>query len=136
VFPPDTFERVEELGPYETIEFEVTWEARCRGIHFHANKLSTCQASLRLWYYILNGFCVQIQGEGWLKSRQDIVISGLGWLSVTGSGQCKVRVTVPSGTSVAVRPSLMPYEAQHNTAKFTGGRLVKKGKSSSYGWRA
>eukprot|EP01042_Synura_sphagnicola_P001100 gene1100-1238_t len=95
VFPPDTFERVEELGPYETIEFE-------------------------------------IQGEGWLKSRQDIVISGLGWLSVTGSGQCKVRVTVPSGTSVAVRPSLMPYEAQHNTAKFTGGRLVKKGKSSSY----
>ena len=67
-------------------------------------------------------------------------IEGLGWVAVTGSGHCRVRVTVPTGTNVGLRPSLMPFEAAHSTAKFTGGRISKKSKrpgaQKGYGWRA
>lgn len=80
-----------------------------------------------------------VEGEGWKQSKYDIVIAGLGWVSVTGSGMATLKVTVPVGTSVAMRPSLLPFEASHSTAKFTGGRLLKtsgKSKGSAYGWRA
>lgn len=53
VYPPSTPERLAELGPFESHEFE-------------------------------------IQGEGWKTSCVDIVISGLGWISVTGALNCKV----------------------------------------------
>ena len=54
---------------------------------------------------------------------------------------CKIKVTVPEGTNVGLRPPLLPYEASHSTAKFTGGRIAKRSKkggdgSKSYGWRA
>jgi hypothetical protein len=87
---------------------------------------------------MLNMF-LQIQGDGWKKGAADIVIAGLGWIMITGSGLARVKVTVPVGTSVAIRSALMPFEATYTTAKFTGGKLLKKsGRSSSndYGWRA
>lgn len=103
VGPPATPERLAELGPFETIDMEVT-------------------------------------GDGWRKSETDIVIAGLGWVSVTGPGRCVVRLTVPKGTNVGLRPSLLPYEASHSTASFSGGRLMKKSRKSGankgYGWRA
>lgn len=55
IYPPNSIERFQELGPWEPREFE-------------------------------------IQGEGWKTSCVDIVISGLGWISVTGAQNCKVRV--------------------------------------------
>lgn len=81
----------------------------------------------------------EIEGDGWKHSISDIVIAGLGWVAITGSGRCKVRVTVPVGTGVTLRPSLLPFEASHSTAKFTGGRIEKKSRKSgskTYGWRA
>lgn len=68
----------------------------------------------------------------------DIVIPGLGWIAVTGVGSVKVRVTAPQATEVTLRPALLPYEAKHTTARFTGGRLEKKSRKQekSYGWRA
>jgi ribosome biogenesis GTPase A len=80
-----------------------------------------------------------VEGDSWKHSLTDIVIAGLGWIAVTGTGKCKVKVTVPTGTGVTLRSSLMPFEASHSTAKFTGGRIEKKSKrsgSKSYGWRA
>lgn len=81
-----------------------------------------------------------IHGIGWDKSCNDLVIAGLGWISITGAGSCRVRVTVPEGTVTALRPPLLPFEAKFTTAKFTGGRLLKKsrkpGTGSSSGWRA
>lgn len=70
---------------------------------------------------------MQITGEGWKKSSYDIVIAGLGWVSVTGPGTATVRITVPEGTSVGLRPSLLPYEAPLTTVKFSGGRMMRKG---------
>eukprot|EP01035_Chromulina_nebulosa_P019313 gene19313-25175_t len=105
IYPPDSLERLKELGPPTYHEFS-------------------------------------IEGESWKKSTTDIVISGLGWITVTGPGIAKVKVGVPKQTSVSTRPALLPYEATYTTAKFTGGRLLKKSKkpgaagSNSYGWRA
>ena len=67
-------------------------------------------------------------------------LNGSGWVTITGAGRCQVKVTVPHDVEVALRPALLPYEASHSTAKFTGGRLTKKsrkpGDAPSYGWRA
>lgn len=103
VTPPDSPERMAELGPYETTEFT-------------------------------------IHGDSWKKASADVVIAGLGWVSITGTGPCRVRVSVPSQTGVQVREPLLPFEARFTTAKFTGGKLMKKsskpGKKKQYGWRA
>jgi ribosome biogenesis GTPase A len=102
--PPATPERLAEIGPMESREFEV-------------------------W------------GRGWKTAASDLVIAGLGWVSVTGSGMCRIRVTAPAGTSISQRDALLPYEASHSTAKFTGGKILKKSRkqgsgAQGYGWRA
>ena len=75
-----------------------------------------------------NSFDFYINGEGWRQSCCDIVLGGLGWVSVTGAGPCTVRVTTPKGTLVTQRRPLLPYEAHSSSAKFSGGRIVKKSK--------
>jgi hypothetical protein len=81
---------------------------------------------------------IKVEGQSWLQSSADVVISGLGWVSVTGTGHAKLRVTVPKGTLVKLRDAILPFEARSTTATFSGGRIVKKAtkKGSSYGWRA
>mmetsp|Transcript_20334 Transcript_20334/g.45212 ORF Transcript_20334/g.45212 Transcript_20334/m.45212 type:complete len:280 (+) Transcript_20334:779-1618(+) len=69
---------------------------------------------------------LEIEGDSWRRSCYDIVIAGLGWVAITGPGIARVRVTVPEGTAVGVRPSLLPFEAPHTTVRFTGGRLARK----------
>ena len=91
IYPPLSFSRIEEIGPYEDIEFV-------------------------------------IEGKGWKSSSADIVIAGLGWISVTGAGLCKVKISVPVGTCVSIRPALMPFEALHSRAIFTGGKVSKRGR--------
>lgn len=54
------------------------------------------------------------------------MIAGLGWVSITGPGKAVIRVTVPEGTHVSLRAPLLPFEAKSTTAKFTGGRFIKK----------
>ena len=72
-----------------------------------------------------------VDGEGWKRAGTDVVIAGLGWVSVTGSGSCTIRVRTPQGTKVDVRPAFMPFEATRSTASFSGSRLMqKKGKKS------
>lgn len=85
----------------------------------------------------------QVSGESWRKSETDIVIAGLGWVSITGTGTAVVKVTVPEGTAVDTRPALLPYEAPSTAVRFTGGRLLRRTKKSKgagqvkgYGWRA
>jgi len=74
-----------------------------------------------------------VEGEGWRKAGTDVVIAGLGWVSVTGSGDCRIRVRAPEGTKVDIRPALLPYEASRSTASFSGGRLVQKKSKKSRG---
>ena len=58
---------------------------------------------------------------------------------MTGPGVFKIKVSVPHGTEVSTRKALLPYDANCTTAKFTGGKLLKKSrraKGDAYGWRA
>ena len=68
---------------------------------------------------------IDVQGCGWGEASCDIVLSGLGWISVTGAGSCKIRVVAPAGVMIVQREPLMPFEARDSMAKATGGRIVK-----------
>lgn len=109
---------------------------------------------------------IDIKGEGWKQAAADITLRGLGWVAVTGAGIAKLRIGVPKGIGLTVRPPLMPFDVwegksmsnqcievssfsilSHSkaaiasfsiqqtktaTAKYTGGRSVRKsGKSRS-----
>ncbi len=61
-------------------------------------------------------------------------------MSITGPGECVVRVSVPEGTMLDVRPALLPFESEKSRVRFTGGKLQKKSikgrGTAGYGWRA
>jgi 30S ribosome assembly GTPase len=78
---------------------------------------------------------IDIQGRGWQEAAADITLTGLGWVAVTGAGTAKVRVSVPKGIGVVVRPPLMPFDVWEATAKYTGGRAVRKSTRSASGKR-
>lgn len=78
---------------------------------------------------------IDIEGSGWKEAAADITLRGLGWVSVTGPGTAKVRIGVPKGIGVSVRPPLMPYDVWEATAKYTGGRAVRKSSKSRSGKR-
>ena len=105
IFPPATYHRVEEVGPYESIEFEVS-----------------IVDAIGL---VGNDVFEQIVGDGWKQSSTDIIIPGIGWIAVTGAGIAHVRITAPVGTKVSTRSSILPFEAKFSTAKFTGNKMLK-----------
>ncbi|PHJ22555.1 nitric-oxide synthase [Cystoisospora suis] len=51
----------------------------------------------------------EVGGRGWQETAADIVICGLGWISVTGCGPLRIRVNVPEEVSVYQRPPLVPW---------------------------
>jgi len=69
-----------------------------------------------------------VRGRGWDEVATDLVLPGLGWISVTGSGECSVAVSVPPGVEVSSRePMLSGAEHYRKTGvKFTGTRLTTK----------
>jgi len=78
---------------------------------------------------------INIEGAGWKEAAADISLTGLGWIAVTGAGTAKVKVSVPKGIGVAVRPPLMPMDIWESTAKYTGGRAVRKSTKTAGGKR-
>ncbi|GJD08009.1 Uncharacterized protein YqeH [Galdieria sulphuraria] len=62
----------------------------------------------------------EVDGVGWLQSSHDIVISGLGWVAVTGCGRLKVRVVAPKGVGVFLREPIAPFEVLKGVSKYTG----------------
>jgi len=78
---------------------------------------------------------LDIQGDGWKQAAADITLRGLGWVSVTGVGKARVRIGVPKGIGITVRPPLMPFDVWEATAKYTGGRAVRKSSKSRSGKR-
>lgn len=69
---------------------------------------------------------LEIQGSGWKEAAADLTLTGLGWVAVTGAGSVKVKVSVPKGVGVAVRPPLMPFDIWEVAAKYTGAKAVRK----------
>lgn len=79
---------------------------------------------------------VDIAGMGWKEAAADISLTGLGWVAVTGAGPARVRIRVPKGIRVSVRPPLMPLDVWESAARYTGGRAVRRTKKSAGGKRA
>jgi hypothetical protein len=69
---------------------------------------------------------IDIEGTGWKEAAADISLTGLGWIAVTGAGSVKVRISVPKGIGIAVRPPLMPFDIWEVAAKYTGSKAVRK----------
>lgn len=69
---------------------------------------------------------VEIEGTSWKMASADIVIAGLGWISVTFYGRMKAVVRVPKGVGVYVRAPLLPYEAVYGVGAYTGGKWMNR----------
>jgi len=68
---------------------------------------------------------LRVEGRGWGEAAVDVVFPGLGWIAVTGAGECSVRVALPRGVRPITREPLLPEESWRKTAaKFTGAKLV------------
>ena len=67
-------------------------------------------------------------GDSWSTACVDVVVSGLGWVALTGIGPFKVRTWAPPGVAIIMRDPLMPFEARTSTESYTGGG-DKKGNS-------
>ncbi|KAG7355987.1 GTPase [Nitzschia inconspicua] len=78
---------------------------------------------------------VEIEGAGWKEAAADITLTGLGWVAVTGAGKVQVKISVPKGIGVSIRPPLMPFDVWEVAAKYTGGKAVRKSTKSKTGKR-
>ena len=76
---------------------------------------------------------VTVEGNGWSEASADITLTGLGWVAVTGAGTATVRISVPRGIGVTLRPPLMPFDLQDSTARYTGGRSVRRTTRTKHG---
>jgi len=78
---------------------------------------------------------IKVEGAGWKTAAADITLTGLGWIAVTGAGTAKIEIEVPEDIQLTVRPPLMPFDMWETTAKYTGGRAVRKSSKSATGKR-
>jgi len=81
----------------------------------------------------LDSHVIDVEGTGWKEAAADITLTGLGWVAVTGAGMATVKVSVPKGVTVSLRPPLMPFDIWESTAKYTGSRAVRKTTKTKYG---
>lgn len=75
----------------------------------------------------------EIDGRGWDEPAVDLVLPGLGWVSVTGSGSCTVGVSVPASVGVSSREPLIAEGRSIKGkayAKFTGS-VLKDGRGNT-----
>ena len=78
---------------------------------------------------------IEIDGAGWKEAAADISLSGVGWVAVTGAGRVKLRIGVPKGIGISVRPPLMPFDIWDVASKYTGAKAVRKVSKSKGGKR-
>ena len=68
----------------------------------------------------------ELEGRGWNDAAADIVLPGLGWVAVTGSGDIGVVVEVPRPVRVFTREPLLQTSAKRSSVKFDGSVLRDK----------
>jgi len=74
----------------------------------------------------------EVTGTGWDEACVDIVFPGIGWISITGCGDCVLEAHAPEGVEISQREPLMPYEAKWTGVKYRGfpGWYKRKGRST------
>lgn len=71
---------------------------------------------------------VEIDCAGKEKASKDIVVHGLGWISVTGYGKCTFAVKMCKSVGLNVREPIMPYEAKPELVQYTKGHTINSEK--------
>jgi len=59
---------------------------------------------------------VKLSCQDYKVAERDVCVHGLGWVSVTGKGECTLEVRTPEAVGVSQRAPLMPYEAKFERA--------------------
>lgn len=62
----------------------------------------------------------EVTGTGWDEACVDVVFPGLGWISITGCGDCVLEAHAPVGVDITTREPLLPYEARWTGVKYRG----------------
>ena len=62
------------------------------------------------------------------RAAKDIVVHGLGWVSITGFGSAVFDVYVAKGVGVGIREPLMPFEGLPERVLSTLGRTINSEK--------
>lgn len=65
----------------------------------------------------------EVEGRGWNEAAVDLVLPGLGWVAVTGSGSCTISVELPGGIQAISREPLIEGNTRKTMAKFTGSKI-------------
>ena len=70
----------------------------------------------------------RVRGRSWDEVAQDLVLPGLGWVAVTGCGECAITVAVPPGVAVSAREPMLRDGAivRKTSVKCTGSTLTDK----------
>jgi len=81
---------------------------------------------------------LEVEGRGWNEAAVDVVLPGLGWVAITGCGECTVSVELPGAVEAISREPLISSEggkgARRSQVKFTGSKLRdKRGNSKRAG---
>lgn len=66
----------------------------------------------------------------------DVVISGLGWFSLSGKGYCQIEVYAPIGIKVSLRtPALLPYEVRNIGSQKLHGKTINLDSKRNKGYK-
>jgi ribosome biogenesis GTPase A len=72
----------------------------------------------------------EVNCQGFKQASKDVLIHGLGWVSITGSGSIVFDVISPFKVGITLRPPLMPFEAAADRLSKVPGRTI-----NHHNWR-
>ncbi len=68
-----------------------------------------------------------VRGRGWDEAAVDLVLPGLGWVSLTGCGDAEVGISLPAPIRAVQRePLVAAAQTRQTMVKFTGSKLRDK----------
>lgn len=69
---------------------------------------------------------LEINGQGWMNNCRDVVFPGVGWISITTSGNIKIRVYSSGGTIAVSRKPIVHISARETSQRWKGSTIGHK----------
>lgn len=79
----------------------------------------------------MQGKDIDITGTGYSESAVDVVLSSVGWVSITADAgsHVKLRAHTPAGRGISVRLPVLPYTRKLRGEPHTGNRALFRAKA-------